>query len=939
MNSLECPGCQQWQLKDDDLYCSFCGRMYVNIDIAPTEVLLISEMAPQKTVTLTNSGRNENHIQILCEGGVPDFLTIQPDQFVVRGGEQTTVIIMLDENRMPEAFIEQAYRFVFVINKDEKKCMQLPVNIKCGPQPMLVTKKIDFHDIKAGENNRQFLELANVGAIPLSLKAINPRECKHLKVAAPSPLPIKIEGGGRIQIPVYWDASHNSSDAPLDRIGFELQFDNYKKTLFVPAKARIVQTRIEADKNDIVIEDALSKQDYNQKIWLTNTGNTDLEISKIESDADWITCLSRDNTFTLVCRESSRKGLRGPTIYEEYDFNILIRPQNLDAGWCEGTVMIHTAQQDVTLNINIRINVIKPIEFHDFIGIDFGTTNSVIAILQDGEPALVKVQDLKGNKSHPLIPSVLAFEGRHDNYMIGRRAEAIASAYPENAVRSIKRVMGYGNIRKFFGRAFTPNELAGCIIKKLRELAETEYFNMTGGRYYDIKHAIVTVPANFYDLQIRGILEACEDAGLDTEKENVRKMAMALKERVGENVQEGVILDEPTAAAIYYLDVLRNDKEINKKFKKQHNVHFVVFDYGGGTLDVSIVQVGNQGAGLRVLANKGNNRLGGDTVDVIIIKEVLSRIKSEPETQKSYEDFDDTLIAMGFKALAKRRAAEKWSDDAWRYVIGARQKWKKTAEKVKTDLSATEEATFITDEFFRIQEGEIQELYQKYETTITRYQFNGLISHILNDCERLIKDSLALAGVSTNSVDYILHTGRSSLIPAVRERVKEVFPALPENRDILKEKHLKKCVAMGAAMYGSARRMLGSDIHILADGRKLPHSYGIAKAKGLRRQFEEIIPLGSSYPTENQKEYGKEMIRGPKLYLTFFQNTGKNLEINPQNEDIRKIGEITITIPDDKPNCEVRFVIDANRKLDVYANGEPVDIQPESLKEEAGWEG
>ncbi len=229
----------------------------------------------------------------------------------------------------------------------------------------------------------------------------------------------------------------------------------------------------------------------------------------------------------------------------------------------------------------------------------------MIAIYDSNAADTRVVQIQKGTgEPDPLIPSVLVFEGGHDNYKIGWEAQEEAVVSPELTVRSIKRVMGYGNDREFYDKTFSPDELAGCIIKKLVELAETEYFNMTG-TYYNIKNAIVTVPANFFDLQIRGILKACEQAGLNLQEWGISE---DLQRQIGKSVQAGIILDEPSAAALFYLDVFYDEHpELDEKLDTQKSVNFLVFDYGGGTLDVSIVEVlrlPKGGTGIRVLGQQ-----------------------------------------------------------------------------------------------------------------------------------------------------------------------------------------------------------------------------------------------------------------------------------------------------------------------------------------------
>ncbi len=933
-------------MKSNDNYCGYCGHQPISIELTPDEIILISQIVTQKRVTFINSSAKKTSIRLVCVGPTPDFICFEPTgDFIVKGDSQAKIGILLNERRLPSDFMEQDYRFLCIINNDDRKSVDLSVKVKTGPRPVLLTEEIDFQSIKEGTIGRKMLKLENQGAIPLKLKEIRAEGCDHLQVEEDVKFPVKIMGNQTARIPVLWDPDRHNPATDLNKIGYRLIFENYKDDLFVPAKARVVQMELHADKQEILIDPCLSKQNYTEKIRLTNTGNMDVEISAIEADEDcrdWLQIVQGQKTFTLLSSDSAAHP--GPTVFVEYGFKVIIRPRELNKGWNRGKISVYTAQQEYVLEIPVRANVILPKDCEDYIGIDFGTTNSVIAIYDSRKDDTHVVQIHKSpDKKTPLIPSVLVFEGGHDNYKIGWDAQNEAIVSPELAVRSIKRVMGYGNDREFYDKVFSPDDLAGCIIKKLVELAETEYYDMTQ-TYYNIRHAIVTVPANFFDLQIRGILKACGLAGLDTEEELVRETSRSLRQRIGKNVQVGIILDEPSAAALFYLDILLYEKALlGEKFDAQGSANFLVFDYGGGTLDVSVVEVlklPKGGTGLRVLANKGDNLLGGDSIDLTLMRQLLEECRAE------IPEFDGaTIISCNFNELQNRRRKENWSEDVWKKVLLWRYYWKKAAEDAKVHLSTDAEAFFDTGgelllPIFRIKDGEIRELRgERYSTTISRYMFEGWIEGILSGCERLVRDALDFAGTDADAVDYIIHTGRSSLIPSVRGRVRSIFPHLPESGDILDEEHLKVCVARGAAMYGAQKRAISaSGVHLIAEGRKLPHSYGIAKQKGTRRIFDEIIPLGSTYPTEETRHYGEEQIIGRILHLTFFQNSGKNQYIR-ENPDIKRIGEITTSLPQNNPTCDVRFVIDANRKLDVFANEAPVEIKPERLEEEERWIG
>ena len=951
MDAIECPKCHCWNLKDGDNYCGYCGHLLLNIEIKPdNDIILISQIVTQKKVAFFNSGKKKAHIKIVSIGPMPDYIRFEPSvDFTVKGGGQFEVEVIANENEFPDGFQEQDTRFSCYVNNDERKKLNLSVTVKKGPEPVLISKIIDFREIKEESIGEEILEIENRGAISFKIKAIKPIGCNHLLLGKDVKFPIEVQSNQKESVPVLWDTKLYNRNTDLAKIGFRVEFEHSSVSMFAPAQAKVILVQISPDKKSIEIDPALSEQKYSESIEIFNTGNADVDIIRIETDADWIS-VEKNSRFTLLCKDSLERGVpTGSTVRDRFLFKVYIRPSGLNEGWSEtGNIMIYTAQQDYTLEIPVRLNVHKPVESTEYIGIDFGTTCSVIAIFDrtKHKSRLVEINGTKGDKE-VLIPSVLVFEGSADNYKIGNEALSEAGAYPENTVRSIKRVMGYGNEREIYGKTFTPAKLAALIIKRLIELAESEYLKMTD-KYHKINHAIVTVPANFYDLQIRDILKACEDAGLDTEEEDARETARKAKEKLNQNALKGIILDEPSAAAIYCCSELSDDEAWQEKLDRKNEVTFLVYDHGGGTLDVSVVQLkklSEDELGIQVVANKGNNMVGGDSIDLKLMKHLLTECKNQ------FDDFDDTIISCNFIELEKLRRDNKWSDgvrSVWRDVLGLRDDWKADAEKLKIDLSNL--AKIGTDAKIEYQPGKKNRIFKiendkvnyiglndAYTITLKYREFEDIIlAGILAECETLVKSALELSDdMKPNEIDYIFHTGRTSLLPAVRKRVKEIFPDIQETDDILNEGHLKVCVAMGAALYGSLKRGLGGGVTIIGD-RKLPHSYGISRTSGFNEIYDEIIKLGSTYPFRDEKKYSADMIRDTTLRIDFYQNSGTKKHIK-NNPDIRRIGQILTSKFDENGGCKVQFIIDTNRKLEVYANSELVNIDPDHLEEEERW--
>jgi molecular chaperone DnaK (HSP70) len=941
-----CPHCKLWETTPAD-------------NVPRERLILTSGLTPERELLVTNDDVRPHQVILLPADSHLRGIEVEPaGAFDLPAGGQACVVLRLDEERLPRDLQVEERSFVLVVDNDKFKTLPVPVTVKAGPRPVLLTPALQFGELAEGRQAVRQLELRNAGGIPLRLREVRGEGSSQLALAPGTRLPVILGSGERVSLPVAWDTRRPEEGAAPAAAGLRLSFDNYAESLFVPASARLFRFGLEFDPTEIRRSPVLSGQDYIEKVTLTNTGTIDIEVTGIESDKSWIKVLAAARSFTLRCRESL--GPAAPasaTAGESLALTLAIHPKELPAGPNQASVSVLAAGHE-RRTLKVELNVFCPEASPDYLGIDFGTSNSVVAFFDEGAkaPAVLTV-DLPGTPASgagapsrrrgarakasgtPLIPSVLAFAGGPDAYRIGHEAQRELNVHPDWTVRSIKRIMGYAHQRQFFGRAFSPAQLATLIIKKLVQLAEERHY-LQSGKYLSFKHAIFTVPANFFDLQIRDVLAACEAAGLDIEEESARLAAETAQAALGEEVNAGIILDEPSAAALYYLDQLEMLGRLDKLDQPGKRLNLLVFDYGGGTLDVSVASVERlaRGAGLRILANMGNNQIGGDSIDLALMFEMVRRCKGEVPA------FDDELIRLLFKELDSRSQAEGWRHSpAFSQILAARNAWKDAAERAKILLSDAEQTRVeLPAEAIplRIAGGRAEISKAPFFTQVTRAEFETQIKGILVECEGLVEKALDLAGVKPEEIDFVLHTGRQSLLPAVRERVKKIFAGLPAGNDLLEEEHLKVCVAKGAVIYGRNRRSLlaeaESGVHFLSGGRRLPHSYGVEKVVGLlQREFDEIVKRGQTYPWVERRRIPESMI-GPSgwLNLKFYQNAGKS-KVMRNNPEITLIGQVTFdSTADGKPGCEVKLTIDANRKLEVSADGILVPIVAARLQGE-----
>jgi molecular chaperone DnaK len=401
------------------------------------------------------------------------------------------------------------------------------------------------------------------------------------------------------------------------------------------------------------------------------------------------------------------------------------------------------------------------------LGIDLGTTNSVVAIFDKNGPAVVP-----NSLGERLTPSVVGFT-RSGEVLVGKKAKRGAVMNVGRTIFSIKRHMGTNHRVTVDGKNYSPQEISAMILQKLKADAE-DYFGE------EINQAVITVPAYFNDAQRNATKDAGEIAGL-----KVRR-----------------IIDEPTAAALAYgLD-------------KERDQILLVYDFGGGTLDVSIIEV--MSGVFRVLAIQGDTSLGGDDVDRRVVEFLLEEFKNQQGI-----DLSDDPIAM--------------------------QRLKEAAEEAKIELSELKETHVLVEAITMTEKGPLT-----LDVVLTRTRFEELISDIISRTIDPMMKAIGDSGLSVDKIDTILLVGGSTRIPMVQRIVKERLGKNP-SRDISPD----EVVAMGAAVQSLVLAPLGGDIQeTLAEryGKDKPviiHMTPFSLGVGLQDdQFAPIISRNSTYPTE-----------------------------------------------------------------------------------------
>lgn len=455
------------------------------------------------------------------------------------------------------------------------------------------------------------------------------------------------------------------------------------------------------------------------------------------------------------------------------------------------------------------------------IGIDLGTTNSCVAVMEGGEP--VVIANAEGGRT---TPSVVAFSKTGER-MVGQVAKRQAITNPERTIISIKREMGTDHTVSIDGKKYTPQEISAIILQKLKTDAEA-YLGT------QVTEAVITVPAYFTDAQRQATKDAGKIAGLDVKR----------------------IINEPTAAALAY----SIDKEEDQKV--------MVYDLGGGTFDVSIIEMGD---GVQeVLATAGNNRLGGDDFDKRIM---------------------DWIVA-GFKA---QNGIDLSTDKM------AMQRIKEAAEKAKIDLSGMSSTDinlpFITADATGP---------KHFETTLTRAKFNELTADLVESTMGPVRQALSDSGLDKNQINKVLMVGGSSRIPAVQEAVKNFI-----GRDPFKGINPDECVAIGAALQAG---VLGGDVKGLLLLDVTPLSLGIETMGGISTK---VIDRNTTIPTKKSQIFSTAADSQTSVEVHVLQGEREFAKDN------KTLGVFHLdgipAAPRGVPQIEVTFDIDANGIVNVSA--------------------
>jgi molecular chaperone DnaK len=883
---LLCSQCSRWKVRREDAFCSRCGKALGILQIP--EKVVFEPRGRHKVgqlIELKNAGQNPLRLslRVAGENELARRFTLHTEATSLAGGHAEHLLATFDAEDLD---LTTRYQAVLEITSNAEGYSKRIVSLVVDrlPIPRLVAEETYLYVL--GVENQWDFRLANDGGGTLTLASA--------RLSGPAGSPgamIDLELLDRVVVKEGESTVARARMPPLDvspgrsikklMLEFAHQYRLEANVVFdVIRPARLAIQHPELDFG------VLSTH-RSGKLWfrLGNGGGEALLVESVTPSVDWLEChvetpltIEPENGFVV-------------------DVQVWGAPERV--GDHAGEIAIRSnSYEDNDQTISFVVKFVEPEPYEPYIGIDFGTTASCVAILDKNDQPFVIELDSVGpsSKSDPrLMPSVLFFQP-DGSVLAGSEALVNAESEPANAVTSIKRILGSKQKKMLGGREFDPTQLTSKVLGGLLLRTEKALFEL--GDYTTPRRAVVTVPVEVFDNQRRAMLDACQIAGLE----------------VHGTSKQGMVIDEAHAAALHYLSKKAHTASSNEAER------LLIFDFGGGTLDCALIEIEVIGEKVRLktLASGGDPRLGGDDIDWALARLIGEKVKKE------YPEFDANCLCdeeefnrrfSGIELIAK----------------ATRVHFKQKAESAKIMLATAPAFEFPVG--MLLKEGTTRGSQNSYimngvgqanvQVTLEKKQLEKVVAPFLARAESVVQTICKRAAVNPEDVHTILHAGRSSLLPIVHERINKLLPNVEDRSELIEP---KLCVALGAAFWGQIKDQPGSNFEFVGGANNLIHDIGYVgfSTSKMRQEFVTVFPAQTEFPCEVVIDFpvNKEMIT-----LRLAENRGSK-EMVEGNLEIRRTGRVRIDTTSVKtPSLGVKFAIDQNRVLQITANGETQDVE------------
>jgi molecular chaperone DnaK (HSP70) len=804
-------------------------------------------------------------ITVLADRDLEKRFSTHAQNAVLDGGNAEHLQVMFDARGLD---LNTSHRADLEIATNEKGLMKrrMELIVERLPVPRIVAQ--ESYVFVIGVENQWDFRIANDGGGTLKLSGLM---LDDLPLKAQGNVVIK--GGQLLSVKEAVPELELTVGRFMKKLRFA--FEHYEPVMIDIVVDAVRPARITTQPPELTFGVMSINRSKRLALTIVNSGGEELMVGSIDSPVEWVEPLAE--TPFCIAPSGSRV------------IDVEIRGSRELAGDHMGQIIVQSnAYNNAAHKVPFLVSFVEPSPYEEYIGIDFGTTASCVAVLDEHyRPVVLELDRPEQNSSGDLriMPSVLYFQ-EDGEVIAGREALLHAAIQPSNAVTSIKRALGLQHKRLLAGHEYDATGLASKIIEELVRRAEDGLFEL--GRYKTPCRAVVTVPVEFFINQRQALLDACKLTGLEMESRSARRS----------------VIDEAHAAALYYLH--KRVEETGEPAAER----LMIFDFGGGTLDCALIEIGmrDEKILLTTLATGGDSRLGGEDIDWVLVEKLGHWAK------QLYKDFDSDCLGDEKKFKHKYRTPELAQAA---YLTRAR--FKRQAEIAKIALGAAPAVELVIEPLLRrdptpfqpyvLAEGTLARM----EVTLPRDKLEAALAPLIKRAIEALEAVCYRAGVSPESVDTVLHVGRTSLNPTVRAQVNE-FLMNAEDRSAIVEPKL--CVALGAALWGFMKDKPGNNIEFVGEVNKLTHDIGYFDVKAMRNVFVPVFPAQTEFPCVKTIQLPNN---GEWLDLKLAENRTASLNVNG---NCALIGGVRVDAREVKEKMiSVRFAIDENRMLEITANG------------------